>query len=415
MTTEQRFDRDLPDLLAQLAPRVTPDYRDDVVRQTASLRQRPAWTFPERWLPMDITFAPARGRPRSVAVFLATVVVALLLGAMLLAYVGSTTRVPPPFGPARNGALFYAADGDIYRLDSLTSEPRPIITGPADDGWALPSRDGRSLAVSRPVSGGTQVLIADSEGRGLRPLAGAYADFSEIDWSPTGEQLAVISSVDGVPTLSILESDGSAARTLDLGMEPSSFWYLADGRILFKGMTSTTSGPAFGLYTVDPAGGDPTPITPISRVEGTWIDPVPSDDGRSVVYHRWDETVHGQLRVLDIASGTDVAVDGSAVGGIEDEGARFSPDGQTILFTRFSAADNTLAVTSRTGGAVREIGERTPGNTMALSFFSPDGRSVLAFYRETRHLWLLDPTGATPDQQLDLPVTDTPTWQRTAD
>ena len=64
MTSDRRFEQDLPDLMAQLAPRRVPDYRDDIVRQTARTRQRPAWTFPERWLPMDITLAPARGRPR---------------------------------------------------------------------------------------------------------------------------------------------------------------------------------------------------------------------------------------------------------------------------------------------------------------------------------------------------------------
>ena len=61
MTTDRRFESDLSDLLAELAPRRTPDYRDDVVRQTARTRQRPAWTFPERWLPVDLTMTPCDG------------------------------------------------------------------------------------------------------------------------------------------------------------------------------------------------------------------------------------------------------------------------------------------------------------------------------------------------------------------
>ena len=32
-----------------------PDYVDDLLTQTAGSRQRPAWRFPERWLPMEIS------------------------------------------------------------------------------------------------------------------------------------------------------------------------------------------------------------------------------------------------------------------------------------------------------------------------------------------------------------------------
>jgi hypothetical protein len=38
MTSDRRFEQDLPDLMAQLAPRAVPDYRDDVVQQTARMR-----------------------------------------------------------------------------------------------------------------------------------------------------------------------------------------------------------------------------------------------------------------------------------------------------------------------------------------------------------------------------------------
>jgi len=46
MTSERRFEQDLPDLLAQVAVGPQADYRDDIVRRTAGIRQRPAWTLP---------------------------------------------------------------------------------------------------------------------------------------------------------------------------------------------------------------------------------------------------------------------------------------------------------------------------------------------------------------------------------
>ncbi len=410
MTTDQRFDRDLPDLLAQLAPRVTPDYRDDVVRQTTSLRQRPAWTFPERWLPVDFALSPARGRPRSVALLLAALVVALLIGAMLIAYAGSSTRVPAPFGPAENGSLYFSADGDIFTIDSLTSTPRSIVAGDPRDEWPQPSRDGRLLKFEREVAGGTQIVIANADGSNSRALPGTYAELSEVDWSPTGEDIAVISTVRGRPALTILPVDGSAPRTYEPGTAMGSFWYLPDGRMVFKGAT----GQSYGMYILDPADGEPHIVGSTTALESDIIDPNPSPDGRRVVYHRWREPDElGRIRIMDLEQGTDEALAVTLPDEeFNDEGAQFSPDGSHVAFTRYLAAGNQIMVASVAGGPAVAIGEVAPGNENASFAYSPDGASILAFYPASRQLWLLDPTGKTSGRQLDLPVTDTPTWQR---
>ena len=51
---------------------------------------------------------------------------------------------------------------------------------------------------------------------------------------------------------------------------------------------------------------------------------------------------------------------------------------------------------------------------VATAFFSPDGKFVIAWYPDSRKLWLLDPTGARPDRQINVRVNDAPTWQRVA-
>ena len=48
MTTAQRFEHELPELLADLYVGGMPDYRDDLLRRTGATRQRPAWSFPLR-------------------------------------------------------------------------------------------------------------------------------------------------------------------------------------------------------------------------------------------------------------------------------------------------------------------------------------------------------------------------------
>ena len=63
MTSRSRFEQELPDLLADLLIEPIPYYRDSLVQQTAHMRQRPAWTLPERWIPMSvITLGRMTGR-----------------------------------------------------------------------------------------------------------------------------------------------------------------------------------------------------------------------------------------------------------------------------------------------------------------------------------------------------------------
>ena len=64
MTSERRLEQDLPDLLARMATGPTPDYRDHIVQQTARMRQRPAWTFPEGWIPMSAVTSRLATAPR---------------------------------------------------------------------------------------------------------------------------------------------------------------------------------------------------------------------------------------------------------------------------------------------------------------------------------------------------------------
>jgi hypothetical protein len=108
MTTEQRLERDLPSYLGDIAMGPYPEYIDDVLSITANRRQRPGWTFPERWLPMDIatTKVPATRMPWRQLGVLALLLI--LVAGALAVYVGSqqqTDPLPPAFGPAANGNI----------------------------------------------------------------------------------------------------------------------------------------------------------------------------------------------------------------------------------------------------------------------------------------------------------------------
>ena len=119
MTASTRYERNLPGILDDLSAGPAPEYLDDVFARTGRMRQRPGWTFPERWLPVaDIArtraFAPA---PPWRLIVVALLLIALVLAALFV--VGSQRKVAPPFGPARNGEIVYDSAGDLY-----VGEPR---------------------------------------------------------------------------------------------------------------------------------------------------------------------------------------------------------------------------------------------------------------------------------------------------
>ena len=144
MTTPERLERNLPSILGDLAMGPTPEYLDDVFARTGRMRQRPAWTFPERWLPMaDITTdRRSRRASRSGRSAWRWPILALLIAAALV-YVGPhQTRLPAPFGPAANGLIPFVSGGDIYLGDPVTGQSRLLVSGPDEESGPLISRMG---------------------------------------------------------------------------------------------------------------------------------------------------------------------------------------------------------------------------------------------------------------------------------
>ena len=132
MTTPTRIERELPGILGDLSAGPAPDYLDDVFGRTGRTRQRPAWSFPERWLPMaDIT--RSRAFPYSPPwrmIVLALVVIALIVAAAL-AYVGFAA---PRAGAVRPGS---------QRTDPVRVERRSLPGRPDHGPDASPREESR--------------------------------------------------------------------------------------------------------------------------------------------------------------------------------------------------------------------------------------------------------------------------------
>jgi len=342
MTTQRRAGDVLPPVLFELARGPYPDYIDGVLTSTARTRQRPAWTFPERWLPMvDLARAPAFvPRVQWRALSLALVLVALLLAALVAVYIGSQRPVPAPFGPARNGVIAYETGGDIYTADPATGEATAIITGPDDDVGPRFSLDGSRIVFERKVAAGrSELYVAGFDGSNVTlitpepvslALGQAGRTWERYKFSPDGSSVLFSGLGEHGVTIGLARTDGSGIQVLDVGMSAteSSFRPPDGAEILFVGSSST----AAGLYAVDPVSGEVREILIVAPGMGL-AGPSWSPDGSRIVYWVWDTFVMGLSAKSHVvnADGTDDRELPSPPGSIWNAHATWS-NGGTQLF-----------------------------------------------------------------------------------
>jgi WD40-like Beta Propeller Repeat len=445
MTSPRRFEQDLPAQLGDLFLAGTPDYRDDLVRRTARTRQRPAWTFPERWLPVKITTAQVPvARPPWRALGILALVGILIVGALAV-YVGSQPRLPNPFGPAANGAIAYAVDGDIFVRDTLADAPRLVIGGATDDHdpWFAP--DGRHLLFVRTDDGQDYLWAADADGNHqalLRtdPIDDQVGGFGA--WSPDSRSIAWADPIDRKATLRLLPIDGSAPTSIELGgvIPTDVAWRPPDGGdLLVRGQRDYVDDTHFlrtavDFYLVDTFASGPLTLRPLGApahdVFGAEFDdsgPVWSTDGSTIFYNAVEPTSQpggGTFRVHAIGAdgADDHPLPGPADEVIQEGWPRVSPDGQWIVVHRWTwksspdGGQGWLAVMPSDGSRpARDIGPRIPGgeDTRLIMAWSPDGTRVLLRSDNTEELFAIDPLTGSYDK---LPFTAhaLPDWQRRA-
>jgi hypothetical protein len=430
MTTNDRFERAMSGWLQDDAAGRVTDHLDEVLAVTTTTRQRPAWSSLERWLPVDTAFRPRLFQaPRLSQVLLIAALIIALVGALAV-YAGSQPhRLPPPFGPARNGlVIFGGSGGDIYELDPLRGAVKALITGGSIDRGPSLAPDGtkflflRDTTVVDPVLHVPEpmIMVADADGSEVRQLTGGLANFGSsvwsrsAAWSSDGARVAVASDVDGKPSIRIFTLDGSDqpvvadthGRTADyLTFRPG------DREIVFHGSGSDADGffgvgaDGRGLRTLlEPANADYGSLSP---------------DGTKLAYQMIGGSpfAYGVVDILDVDTGLVAQPAFIPAVSAADDNPSWSPDGTKLLFERYDGASVRMAIAPAAGGAVREIGpvrSQTASGERVGAQFSPDGTKVMAHYDGDGSTWLLDATGSTPDVKLPSSIAETATWQRLA-
>jgi len=408
MTTESRFDRQLPAILEDLYLGPSPGYRDEVLATATRSRQRPAWTFPGRWLPMaDIADRPAfvpRIPWRTVGV--AVLIVALLFAAVAI-YVGTRpTRLPPPFGVARNGQVAYTAHGDIYVADAASGGVTRVTDTPALDAEPVFAPNGTRLAFRRPVEGSVPLAedIVTVKPDGSDPVVVTASPIpggpKRLEWSPDSNSILATEQNDAAVWL----FDASGKRPVQTILTDG-FAYVRpfrppNGAALLIGRVR---GATHSILSYDLATGLETMLAADLPGDDSgaarW-----SPDGSRVVYNATPTDEPDSSRLFTVrADGSETRKLATAPGIGSDLDPAWSPDGMQIAFNRYQQALDLswdvrpIGIYSMVDGMVRSVGPRPrdvrmrypeAGDTAATrgeGFFfdwSPDGRFLIAYPSE---------------------------------
>jgi WD40 repeat protein len=395
MNQHDPHDARLARALGDLAGARVPDYTPDVLARTRRSRQRPGWTFIERWFDMT-TIAQRAPVARPLALiprgFLLLIVLGLIIAMTVagLAIGGRlelTRAVLPPApvtGPAANGLIAFQRDGDIHVVEPDGSGERPLITAPGFQEAPSWSRDGTRIAYLSYATVGTptDVMVANADGTGAIAVAtGILEMFSGLDWSPDGASVVFAARTDPTrPTpcrpvggadfcgsrVFTAAADGSTGAVAVGDPELDARWpvWSPDGTLIaFGGGDALT----IRLYVMAPDG---TGVRPVSTSTGY---------GWSFMKLDWSPDASQIVSQVGLGAGDIVLVPADGSGDtmvtetpIDELGASFAVDG-SIGWWAHPLGNPDPCCTEVLGAD----GVRTALPGVGWPVFSPDGQYVL--------------------------------------
>jgi Tol biopolymer transport system component len=431
VTTFDRFDpfeRRITEAIDEIAAARPLDYLDDILRQTARTSQRPRWTFPERWIPMDSALSrPSFGRRLPLRPLIILALLAALAASALALYVGTQKRLPPPLGPAVNGQIVFGQDGDLYAADTLSGTPRLLLSGEGEQSGPGLSPDGQLIAYDNVIKGANRVSVAEIDGSNPRVILEHPFSGGTAQWSYDSRSMVLTTEALG-HELWIAPADGSGAREVSLpGLDPyEATWDPTRPGVLLVRFEDTKTKDV-DLYYVD-VNAAPRILSKLDLIGQNLYGPswefsglAFSPDGATIAFNSVEAEATGEHFWAHLINrdGTNdrVARLPSTVQPLYSQAwSVYSPDGTWIAMESWWSLPggrqvNQIALVPSDGsGPARPIGPVITGSSL-LKSWSPDGTKVLMCAVDLSEIYAIDPlTGASER----LPWSDCPNWQRLA-
>jgi Tol biopolymer transport system component len=377
------FSRDrISAALHEVGGAARPAYLEDIVAQAQRTRQRPAWTFPERWLPMSIAVRRA-GIPRAVMLF-ALLLLLLALFAATISIVGSP-KVPAPL-VVTNGEIAFQGAGaiDVVSPDGTDRHTLVRLPGSADDKMIF-SPDGRRLTYwSQPVPNENwDLTVVDADGKNPKKIGSGVVPSGWMDWSPDGTRIAYSARTarpgaatgcagDGVQNGDFCSSrifvapvDGSGARQIgDSTLDARSPAWSPDGSKIAFGGGNATSG--IRLYVMDADGRNGRQVGDIGGTDWAFMRVDWNHDGTKLVGQASATNNLSQWDMWEInADGSGATDVGDPTNGADDIIPSWAPDRDSAAWV---AAHIMLKEPGRPTVSI-------PGPA-GIPIWSPDGKEL---------------------------------------
>jgi len=427
MTIEQRLERDLPQILGDLAAAPYPDYIDDVLSTTGRRGQRPRWMFPERWLPMELVTerVPVTRMPwRQLGVL---ALIGALLATLLAVYIGSrTTKLPAPFGPASNGVIAMGRNGDLYTIDPRTGQERLVVGGPGDDAWVDFTPDGtRGVFLRWGPPGPMQAakIGTVSLAEGAQPTfidKDVVHGDSSLALAPNGRDIAFTAYDYMTPVLRIILASLDGTRydmlqNVDITDYGGLSFLAPDGRELVY-LARSSNLHTHDIMALDVTTGQTRAILQTSPTGDIFGNVSAAPDGKHLAYALASATGGVEVHVI-ATDGTGDTVVGHAVGATFEAWPQWDPQGRRLLIERDAGDGVVHPVIIDLNGGPDVVIDTTISQNGAGKVWAPDGSSILAqrTAEDGRQLqqesWDVRTGKVT---QVTWPSVTPPVWQRTA-
>jgi Tol biopolymer transport system component len=371
--------------------------------------QRPGWTIPERWLPMQLAMRPAMNPRPFLLVLMAALLAIAATAALLVA--GSPRRPAPPAGLAGNGAIVVGVGTELWLANTDGSNARRLDIGLGQSTSPVFSPDGTKVAFMTRVGAATpySLFVANADGTGARSLTGDMKvvtyELAGITWSPDGRTLVFASSDAGTDRLYLVGIDGGApvALTDEQSNRAWPAWSPDGAWLAYQGKPTSVR---LSLMISRPDGSGERALASVEAFNSSFAGPQWAADSQRIAYFRSVTGPH-VVAFVDL-EGKETVV---SLPGEDAVNPVWSPDGRFLAYSVMT-----------TGGVVVDMADQTKRILIPRLFsdcgmaWAPDGTELLGLDAACTGVYripLADPRAATRIGLPEAPINNA-AWQRTA-
>src|SRR6478609_3280625 len=342
--------------LSEVGGAARPNYLDDIVTRAQHTRQRPTWTFPERWLPMSVAVR-REGIPRDAILFALLLLLLVAAFATTIVLTGAGTRPTAPL-VVTNGLVAINRGNDIVAVQPDGSGRHVLLRGTTPKTDITFSPNGRRMVYwsqSGAASSSLQdLVVADADGSHAITIAPGVIEPTNglLEWSPDGTKVAYSSRT--VPSsaqsacagsgsqngdfcssrIFIAPVDGSGPHQVgDPTLDARSPAWSPDGSTIAFGGGNATPGKNVLLYLMNADGGNVRQLSAVRGTDWAFMRTDWSHDGSKIAVQASAQNDLNQWDIWVIDAKTGDATDVGTQVGVDDILPTWAPDRNALAWS----------------------------------------------------------------------------------